>query len=290
MRKIQSDYGCFNETFIVLCGDAIIDFDLDYAVAMHKSKKSLATVMIKEVDSHRISNYGVVEMSSEQKILRFQEKPNPKDAVSNKVSTGIYIFEPEIFDHIPKNGVFDIGGELLPSLAENGESIYGCEVPMQWIDIGNISDLWQANLAALYQQIKYFPLRGKEVKPGVYAANNVVADWEKIDIRGPVYIASGTKIEPNVTIRGPAIISENCVIESSTVLENVVVDPYVNIHEDCTLRNLWINPSFFISLKNQKLCIEEPSRFDSVSDSRSSRGIGNVTPLPTRTFQSLAQN
>ena len=288
IRKVQNDYQCFDDTFIVLCGDALIDFDLDYAVAMHKSRKSLATVMIKEVEPHRVSNYGVVDMNTEQKIVRFQEKPKPAEAISNKVSTGVYIFEPEIFDHIPKNGVFDIGGELLPLLAEKGEEIYGCEVPMQWLDIGNIHDLWQANLAALYQQVKYFPLRGREVKPGVFTANNVIADWDSMKISGPVYIASGTKIHPNVIIKGPVIISENCVIEANTCLENVVVDPYVHIHEHCALRNLWINPAFFISLRNPKLCIEEPNWFDSVSDSRSSRDMANVTPLPIRQFKLLA--
>ncbi|MCG8669731.1 MAG: nucleotidyltransferase family protein, partial [Pseudomonadales bacterium] len=129
LSEVQQRYGCFDSTFMVICGDAIIDFDLDYALAFHKSRKSLATVLTKEVPWNKVSAYGVVDQTESGQILRFQEKPNQDEAVSNKVSTGIYLFEPEIFDYIPEHGEYDIGGELLPLLARMGEPLHGCETP-----------------------------------------------------------------------------------------------------------------------------------------------------------------
>ncbi len=45
-------------------------------------------------------------------VTSFQEKPPKAEAMSTQINTGIYIFEPAIFDYIPKEGEYDIGSEL----------------------------------------------------------------------------------------------------------------------------------------------------------------------------------
>jgi mannose-1-phosphate guanylyltransferase len=46
------------------------------------------------------------------RVKSFQEKPAVEEALSTDINTGIYIFEPEIFDYIPSGVAFDIGGDL----------------------------------------------------------------------------------------------------------------------------------------------------------------------------------
>ncbi|WP_333641964.1 nucleotidyltransferase family protein, partial [Mesotoga prima] len=49
LKKIQEESGFFDETFVVLCGDAIVDFDLAEAFEFHKASRSVATIISKEV-------------------------------------------------------------------------------------------------------------------------------------------------------------------------------------------------------------------------------------------------
>jgi len=153
MRKIQDDKAFFDETFLVICGDAIIDADLLKAVEVHKQRGGIASALLKEVPLKSVNKYGVVELDTSNKIVSFQEKPDIKDARSNLVNTGIYIFEPEIFSHIPFEGEYDIGADLFPKLVQNNIPIYGINFAFQWIDIGTIQDYYRANIMALNNEI-----------------------------------------------------------------------------------------------------------------------------------------
>ena len=71
----------FDETFVVVMGDALTDVDVREAVSFHKEKEALATLALTRVED--TSGYGVVELDGEGNILRFQEKPLPCEAASN---------------------------------------------------------------------------------------------------------------------------------------------------------------------------------------------------------------
>ncbi|MHC5597545.1 MAG: nucleotidyltransferase family protein, partial [Nostoc sp.] len=60
MRRIQDFSPFFDDTFVVLCGDALIDLDLTAAVKWHKSKGAIATIITKSVPKEEVSSYGVV--------------------------------------------------------------------------------------------------------------------------------------------------------------------------------------------------------------------------------------
>jgi mannose-1-phosphate guanylyltransferase len=109
MRKIQDFSGFFDSTFVVLCGDALIDLNLTQIVNFHKSKGALATVVLREVDPSQVSSYGVVVTDETGRITAFQEKPRREEALGHTINTGIYVFEPEVFDYIPPGCPYDIG-------------------------------------------------------------------------------------------------------------------------------------------------------------------------------------
>src|SRR5688572_17859262 len=48
LKKIQEFSGFFDDTFLVLCGDAIIDLDITRAVELHKRNGALATIVLKD--------------------------------------------------------------------------------------------------------------------------------------------------------------------------------------------------------------------------------------------------
>ncbi|MBD2595738.1 mannose-1-phosphate guanyltransferase [Nostoc sp. MBR 210] len=223
MRRIQDFSPFFDDTFVVLCGDALIDLDLTAAVKWHKSKGSIATIISKSVPLEEVSSYGVVVTDEDGRVKAFQEKPSVEEALSTNINTGIYIFEPEVFQYIPSGVEYDIGSQLFPKLVEIGAPFYTIPMDFEWVDIGKVPDYWRAIRGVLLGEIKNVQIPGHEVAPGIYTGLNVAINWDKVDITGPVYIGGMTRIEDGAKIVGPAMIGPNCWICSGATVDNSVI-------------------------------------------------------------------
>ncbi|AFY70242.1 Mannose-1-phosphate guanylyltransferase [Thalassoporum mexicanum PCC 7367] len=226
LKKIQDFSPFFDSTFVVLCGDALIDLNLSEVVKWHRKKQSLATVVTKSVPKSEVSSYGVVVTDDENRILTFQEKPSVEEARSNEINTGIYIFEPEVLDYVPSGEEYDIGGDLFPQLVAEGAPFYAKSMDFEWVDIGKVPDYWQAIQDVLAGKIRNVQIPGIQVKPGVFTGLNVSVNWDKVDITGPVYIGGMTKIEDGAKIVGPAMIGPNCHVCSGATVERSVIFEY----------------------------------------------------------------
>ena len=223
MRKIQDFSPFFDDTFVVLCGDALIDLDLTAAVKWHRAKGSIATIITKPVSKEEVSSYGVVVTDDDGRVQTFQEKPKVEEALSTNINTGIYIFEPEVLNYIPSGGEYDIGSDLFPKLVEIGAPFYALPVNFEWVDIGKVPDYWRAIRGVLSGDIKNVQIPGQQVAPGIYTGLNVDVNWDKVDITGPVYIGGITRIEDGAKIIGPAMIGPNCWICNDATVENSVI-------------------------------------------------------------------
>jgi mannose-1-phosphate guanylyltransferase len=226
IRRIQDFNPFFDDTFVVLCGDALIDLDLTAALKWHKEKGSIATVVTKSVSKEEVSSYGVVVTDEDGRIKSFQEKPSVEEALSTNINTGIYIFEPEVIDFIPPNQQFDIGGDLFPLLVEKNAPFYAVSMDFEWVDIGKVPDYWQAIRGVLTGKVKNVSIPGVEVSPGIFTGLNVAVNWDKVDITGPVYIGGMTRIENGAKIVGPTAIGPNCSICSGATVDNSVIFQY----------------------------------------------------------------
>ncbi|NJK73855.1 MAG: NDP-sugar synthase [Microcoleus sp. SU_5_6] len=235
MRRIQDFSPFFDDTFVVLCGDALIDLDLTAAVKWHREKGAIATIIMKSVPREEVSSYGVVVTDESGKIKAFQEKPSVEEALSTDINTGIYIFEPEIFDYIPSGVEYDIGSHLFPKLVAAGAPFYGISMDFEWVDIGKVPDYWQAIQSVLLGQVKNVSIPGIEVHPGIYTGLNVAVNWDKVDITGPVYIGAMTKIEDGAKIVGPTMIGPNCWVCSGATVENSVIFEYSRLGPEVRL-------------------------------------------------------
>lgn len=238
MKKIQEFGGFFDDTTVVLCGDALIDLDLKAALMEHRRKGAMATVITKEVPWDKVSSYGVVVTDEQGRIQEFQEKPAEADAKSNFISTGIYIFEPEVIDLIPSGVSFDIGSDLFPLLAERGLPFYAQGRPFNWLDIGTMSDYWEVLQTVLTGEVNHMHVPGIQIKPGVWVGLNTSIDWEGTTIEGPVYIGSGCKVEAGTRIVGPTWIGHGShICEGAEVVRSVLFE-YTRVLHDVTLNEM----------------------------------------------------
>jgi mannose-1-phosphate guanylyltransferase len=229
LKKIQNFQRFFDDTFVVLCGDALIDLNLSEAVRRHREKGALASMITKRVPREQVSSYGVVVTDEDGRVRSFQEKPDVADAASDMINTGIYIFEPEVLDYVPSGVPFDIGSDLFPKLVESGAPFYALPMEFEWVDIGKVPDYWQAIRSVLQGHVRQVQIPGKQVRPGVYTGLNVAANWDKIKVQGPIYVGGMTRIEDGATIIGPAMIGPSCHICENATIDNSIIFDYSRI-------------------------------------------------------------
>lgn len=108
--------------FMVFYGDNYYNYNLAEIVKFHNEKKGLGTIGVYEKKD--VSQSGIVEIDSNNRILKFIEKPKSHEVVSHLVNTGIYVFEPEIFRLIPKREFSDFGRDIFPKILKEGNNIY----------------------------------------------------------------------------------------------------------------------------------------------------------------------
>ena len=251
MKKIQEFGGFFDETTIVLCGDALIDLDLKSALFEHRRKGALASVITREVPWDKVSSYGVVVTDKDGRITQFQEKPSQAEALSNFISTGIYIFEPEVIDLIPSGQSFDIGSELFPLMAERGLPFYAQKRPFNWLDIGSVTDYWEVLQDVLKGEVAHMDVPGIQVEDGVWVGLNTSIDWNGTVIKGPVYIGSGCLIESGVTIIGPTWIGHGShICEGAEVVRSVLFE-YTRVLHDVTLHEMIVFKDYSVDRQGE---------------------------------------
>src|SRR5919199_818188 len=102
----------FDDTFVVVSGDALTDVNLEKLVEFHEKKGALATIALRWV--YDTSEFGVVEVDEEGNIQGFQEKPAPEEAISTLANTGIYVLEPRALNYVPEDTFFDFAKDVFP--------------------------------------------------------------------------------------------------------------------------------------------------------------------------------
>jgi len=253
MRRIQDFSGFFDETTLVLCGDALIDLDISAALDEHKAKAAMASVVTLEVPREDVQNYGMVVADADGQIQSFQEKPKPTDAKSTLASTGIYIFEPAVLDLVPSNTVYDIGSQLFPQLVEKKLPFYAQNRFFNWIDIGRVSDYWSVLQRVLRGDVAEMKMPGREIKPGIWVGINTSIAWDRVKIEGPVYIGSSVCIEPGATITGPAWIGHGSHIRSGARVVRSILFEYTRIPADKHFNEMIVSPDYCVDRAGETL-------------------------------------
>jgi len=107
-----------NETFLVVYGDNVFDWDPSHMLAVHHAQAAFATIAVAEVAD--ASRSGLVAFDAEGRISRFVEKPGPLPDPRGWVNAGVYVLDHAIFDHIPVAQFCDFGFDVFPRLLDGG--------------------------------------------------------------------------------------------------------------------------------------------------------------------------
>ncbi|NLG84037.1 MAG: NDP-sugar synthase [Firmicutes bacterium] len=209
----------FDQTFVVISGDALTDIDLGKLIRFHREREALATIALRPVPDPR--QFGVVIVDEEGRIRAFQEKPAPGEALSNLANTGIYVFEPEIFDHIPAGRFYDFGKQVFPHLVERGLPCYGHVTDDYWCDIGTLTQYRLAHYDGLRGRVK-ISIPGMWNPGAVYVGEGAyIAPTAAIGYK--VIIGANCHIGDGVEIFGETVIGDNCVVESGAAIFGSII-------------------------------------------------------------------
>lgn len=222
----------FDSTFVVMSGDGLSNIDLTSAVEFHKKKKSLATMVLKKIETQ--FSYGITLTDKYNRIINFVEKPTWGSVFSDTVNTGIYIFEPEIFKYIPDD-FYDFGKNLWPKLLKLKKPIYAYLMNGYWTDIGNIEEYRQGIRDSLFGKIS------------VAVSGNKLKNSE-------VIVDTNTKIDKSVKFIGKSVIGKNCKIGKNVVIDNgTVIGNNVVVQDDAIIKDsiIWDNT---VVGKSARLC------------------------------------
>ncbi len=220
------------DTFAVLNGDIFTDLDLADLVTFHRHKGGQATIALTYDDNP--SAFGVLETESDGRVRRFIEKPSPDQITSHWINAGIYILEPEVLRHIPKNSHYMFERGLFPRLLELDEPIYGYPFSGYWLDMGTPDKYLRLNCDLLRAEATSYltPIINRYDISCVEDA--LIHPSAKIS--GPTIISSQCHIDQGVRIKGPVVIGEGCHISQGASLESAVLWPGVSVEAGASLK------------------------------------------------------
>jgi glucose-1-phosphate thymidylyltransferase len=231
---LQAKSGPGEGPVLVLPGDNIVDTDT-LRVLLEKRKRDQAAMVV--TFSPNPSKYGVVKLEGDT-VERITEKPSA--SMSDLINTGIYMFEPKVFEICEwavRASRFDLT-DVLQALIERGEKIQGVEIEGHWLDIVYPWDILTVNAKILQR-----------------TAGRVAGTVEQgAVIQGPVEVGKGTIIRSGSYIRGPAVIGEGCDIGPSVVIfpstsvgNNVVISPFTEVRNSVIHSNVAVGGSSYIA-------------------------------------------
>jgi NDP-sugar pyrophosphorylase family protein len=166
------------------------------------------------------SRFGVLEVDETGSVVRIVEKP-PIYAGRPLVSTGAYVFQPDVFDALDEVAISARGELEVVNVIEHLPARERCrvvEAREAWIPIGYPWNLLEANLYLLDRSTTASPRL-----PGV-------------EIRPPVLIGPESEIEAGCVLGPGVTIGRACRILRGTTLVNSLIMDRVELGPGCTIR------------------------------------------------------
>lgn len=265
-------------------GDHIYKMDVSQMLEHHKKTGSDLTISAIPIPVSQASEFGIMEVDENWKLINFVEKPKskPKTIPSNPdmclASMGNYIFNKDILLNAIKQDAkikvsnHDFGKNVIPTLLKEKKKIYVYnfaqnKVPGMsdsekgyWRDVGSIDAYWQTNMDLL----EYCPelnLYSKEWPIRTFNYNYPPAKfiWEEGDRVG---MATNSMVAEGCIISGGSIskcilspkvrINSFSQVSESILMENVSIGRHSEIRRAIIDKNVEIPPYTKIGFNKQE--------------------------------------
>ena len=237
-------------TLIVPSGDIVTNFGsglLAEMVDIHRRVGAAFSMVLVPVPWERRKDYGTVvldrpesrpgEISSSGRISEFREKD--PDSPSNLNNASIYMIEMELLaaldplrtaaDVAVAESFYDFGKHVFPAMLgrlpylslPKDYLLWGVQYDGEWFDVGQKRDYLRVNEQVLDGGIDV-DLPYQPTSWG-YLGDNVTLDPERVTLRGPVVIGNDCVIEPGAVLGPYAVVGDGWVVEKGARIRNSVL-------------------------------------------------------------------
>jgi NDP-sugar pyrophosphorylase family protein len=258
-------YDVINPVFAVQ-GDNVFEISVKDLIRFHRDKGALMTIVLREVEN--VKGLGIADMDDNNRIRRFLEKPQPKDAPSNLANTGLYVLSPEIKSVFKEKGVkqimdekqrLDFGYDFIPYLTQTDHPVYGYTLKGNWFDVGTPRNYLEAMKKLLHGGFSMLTDFGGRIdEKQLIWVQGESNDSEqrrqeiirkirqgKIEIEGAVLIGRHCQIDKGVRIANSCIdnftrIGKGAQIENSAILDRVIIGEKAEVRDSVVGRHVTI--------------------------------------------------
>jgi mannose-1-phosphate guanylyltransferase len=193
-----------DETFVVVNGDVINDFDLTTLVELHRACGAEGTIHLTPVDDP--SRYGVVPTDDDGRVLGFIEKPPRDEAPTNWINAGTYVLEPSVLGRIAEGRRVSVERETFPAMVAD-RSLFARRDDCYWVDAGTPATYLQVQLDLLGT------LRGRP-ETGVHPDAEV----------HPTAVVDNSVVGAGATVRAGAVVIDSAVLAGATIGSNARIE------------------------------------------------------------------
>lgn len=239
--------GLVKDKVLLLPGDALIDLDLDEALAFHERHGGIATAILHSACYGPMTPRLCVDAAG-----RIVADGKPADGARPMSATQAYIIEPRALDLLPRREPCDITEDLIPALLAAGEPVYGYAMGGYWNPLSSIAAYQEAQEVYLYsaysqrvpdedvggpaQRVRFPSLEARQVAPGIWVGRDH-SIHPTVKLAAPTYIGPsswiGREVElgPATVIGANVVIDDDATVSRSTVLSETYVGRLVNVDE-----------------------------------------------------------
>lgn len=210
-------------TFVTANGDSIVDFPFARALAFHRKKRSLATLVL---FPNRERRYTPVWIRPHGRITGFGTAAG--DGRLSGFYTGVQIVEPELLDRIPRGKASCIVRDVYIPLIAEGAPIHGFLTQGVFREFGTPSDYLRETVSLLGATATARPA-AVDALPG-------------IDTVPPVWLSPKARVARGAKLGPGAVIEAGATVEAGAVVENAVVWPGAVVAAGTTLRDAILTP------------------------------------------------
>jgi len=229
------------DTCIVGSGDGIASFDIAALLQAHRDNGAKVTMALWEVEDP--TEFGIVGLGSTPNgtvdsslrsgfIRRFKEKPTVEEAFSNVINAGLYILEPEVFDHIPSGEKFDFSKQLFPKLLELDWPMYASTIDGVWFDVGLPSELLRAQTTLLTNghELPYTLPETYVLRDGCLVSNTAAVAGRVSDS----VVGKNVNLGLTSVLEG-SLVMDGCVLDEGAVVIDSVLGRGVQVQANARL-------------------------------------------------------
>jgi mannose-1-phosphate guanylyltransferase/mannose-1-phosphate guanylyltransferase/phosphomannomutase len=204
--------------FLVMAGDALSDVDLAALVEAHRAGGGIATLATKRVTN--VSEYGVIVTDSEQRVVGFQEKPDPAEALSDLANCMIYVLEPEVFDYFPEKPDPDFALDVFPALLAADVPFHVHVADAYWNDVGSPDEYLQGNLDAVTGEVELESEGALLAGATEEEPDGQEGGWT---LSGTALVGAGAQIGEGARLDGPLVIGPGVKIGAGACVRRSVL-------------------------------------------------------------------